>query len=117
MTSIEKQMLGTETAQIMRARGVNSLICGLSANDVGQQFMESGANAFMHKPFPCQKDALSIELLQILAKNKQSTDDLLKRSSGVELLQTSSEKGSALAQDDLANSTASDSTCGRYVKA
>lgn len=66
MASVEKQLLGTETVQAMRAKNVNSTICGLSANDVEEQFMNAGANAFMIKPFPCQKDALKLELLKIL---------------------------------------------------
>ena len=65
MASVEKQLLGTETVQAMRAKGVTSLICGLSANDLHQQFLDAGANAFMLKPFPCQKEALELELLDI----------------------------------------------------
>ena len=117
MTSIEKQMLGTETAQLMRARGVNSLICGLSANDVEQQFIEAGANAFMHKPFPCQKDALTFELLQILAKSQRSHDDLLKRADSVDRPQASSGKESAPPQNDSVYTPVSDSTSERYIEA
>lgn len=80
MASIEKQLLGTETTQAMRAQGVNSVICGISANDVEQQFLNSGADAFMRKPFPCKKDDLTSALIQILSKNKRSFADLRKRS-------------------------------------
>jgi len=67
MASVEKQLLGTETVRAMRAKGVESIICGLSANDVQDQFSDAGANAFMVKPFPCKKDALKAELWQMLA--------------------------------------------------
>ena len=66
MASVERQLLGTETARALRSRGVQSIICGLSANDMGQQFMESGANTFMMKPFPCQKDAMTRALYEVL---------------------------------------------------
>ena len=66
MASIEKQLLGTETVRAMRSKGVQSIICGLSANDIERQFMEAGANAFMFKPFPCEKDQLGCEMVRIL---------------------------------------------------
>jgi signal transduction histidine kinase/CheY-like chemotaxis protein len=66
MASAEKQLLGTETARALRAKGVKSIICGLSANDVKQSFQDAGANAFMFKPFPCQCDELKRKLLRIL---------------------------------------------------
>lgn len=65
MASIEKQLLGTETVRALRSRGVESLICGLSANDLEQQFVEAGANFFLFKPFPCEKEALSLELIRL----------------------------------------------------
>lgn len=67
MASVEKQLLGTETIRAMRVKGVQSIICGLSANDVEEHFMNAGANAFMLKPFPCQKDSLKSELLHIIS--------------------------------------------------
>jgi len=70
MASIEKQLLGTEATQALRDKGIESIICGLSANDVEEQFLNSGADAFMLKPFPCKKDALTLELLQILGKSR-----------------------------------------------
>lgn len=73
MASIEKQLLGTETAQAMRAKGVKSTLCGLSANDLEQQFFNSGADAFLLKPFPCKKDALTWELLQILGMGRRNS--------------------------------------------
>ena len=69
MASIEKQLLGTETVRAMRSKGVKSIICGLSANDIELQFMEAGAHAFMFKPFPCEKDQLSCEIVRILECN------------------------------------------------
>mmetsp|Transcript_6122 Transcript_6122/g.11095 ORF Transcript_6122/g.11095 Transcript_6122/m.11095 type:complete len:862 (+) Transcript_6122:40-2625(+) len=66
MASIEKQLLGTETVRALRSRGVKSVICGLSANDMEQQFKEAGADAFLFKPFPCEKEALSVELTRVL---------------------------------------------------
>ena len=65
MASVEKQLLGTETVRALRAKGVTSIICGLSANNVSDQFYEAGANVFMSKPFPCRKDAFTKELLKI----------------------------------------------------
>jgi hypothetical protein len=53
--SVEKQLLGTETVHAMRAKGVTAVICGLSANDVEEQFLNAGSNYFMYKPFPCKK--------------------------------------------------------------
>ena len=66
MASIEKQLLGTETVREMRSKGVESIICGLSANDLEEQFADAGANAFMLKPFPCEKETLRTELLSVL---------------------------------------------------
>ena len=69
MASVEKQLLGTETVQAMRSKGVQSVICGVSANDVEEQFLNAGADAFMAKPFPCKKDTLKVELNQLLSHN------------------------------------------------
>jgi signal transduction histidine kinase/CheY-like chemotaxis protein len=66
MASVEKQLLGTETARALRAKGVKSKICGLSANEIEKSFLESGADAFIMKPLPCRKEALCRELLRIL---------------------------------------------------
>ena len=74
MASIEKQMLGTETVRAMRALGCNSVLCGLSANDVEDEFLGAGADAFMFKPFPCEKEALKAELLRTLnSRNNNQT--------------------------------------------
>ena len=67
MASHTKQLLGTETVHALRAKGVESIICGLSANDKEEEFLQAGANAFMLKPFPCQKEALKNELFRLLS--------------------------------------------------
>jgi CheY-like chemotaxis protein len=66
MASVQKQMLGTEAVQALRAKGVACRICGLSANYKGKEFLEAGANAFTYKPFPCAPRALTNELCRIL---------------------------------------------------
>ncbi|CAB9512977.1 Sensory/regulatory protein RpfC [Seminavis robusta] len=76
MASVEKQLLGTETVRALRAKGVDSIICGLSANDLDEQFSEAGANAFMVKPFPCKKELLKDELRQMLQSREQWHQDL-----------------------------------------
>mmetsp|Transcript_13126 Transcript_13126/g.21759 ORF Transcript_13126/g.21759 Transcript_13126/m.21759 type:complete len:806 (+) Transcript_13126:126-2543(+) len=72
MASIEKQLLGTETVRLMRAKGVNCIICGLSANDKETEFLEAGANGFMMKPFPAKKEPLKAELLLLLDQESSS---------------------------------------------
>jgi len=69
MASVEKQLLGTEAVRELRARGVKSRICGLSANDKGAEFLDAGADAFSFKPFPCESRALTHELIRILYKD------------------------------------------------
>jgi signal transduction histidine kinase/CheY-like chemotaxis protein len=71
MASIEKQLLGTETVRALRAKGFKNTICGLSANDKSQEFLEAGADAFMCKPFPCGKEGLSTEILRVLEEGKK----------------------------------------------
>ena len=66
MASVDKQLLGTETVHALRAKGIESLICGLSANDMEDAFLKSGANAFMQKPFSCNQQALKQDLLGLL---------------------------------------------------
>jgi CheY-like chemotaxis protein len=66
MASVQKQLLGTETTRALRAKGVTAKICGLSANDVEDLFIEAGADSFMIKPFPCKKEALQQELVRVV---------------------------------------------------
>ncbi|KAL7565587.1 hypothetical protein ACA910_014299 [Epithemia clementina (nom. ined.)] len=55
---VEVDRTGTETIATLRARGVQSCICGLSANDIQAEFLGSGADSFMLKPIPKEKDAM-----------------------------------------------------------
>jgi CheY-like chemotaxis protein len=64
--NVEKPLLGTETVREMRSRGITAKICGLSANDVELDFLESGADAFIKKPYPCEKGALEKALVRVL---------------------------------------------------
>lgn len=67
MASVQKQLLGTETVRVIRAKGFSKpIICGLSANDVEDAFYRAGSDAFMFKPFPCKKDELEKELLKVI---------------------------------------------------
>jgi signal transduction histidine kinase/CHASE1-domain containing sensor protein/CheY-like chemotaxis protein len=66
MASIQKQLLGTECVRAMRAKGFKGLICGLSANAMEDTFISAGADAFMIKPFPCEKEQLKKELCRVL---------------------------------------------------
>jgi signal transduction histidine kinase/response regulator of citrate/malate metabolism len=72
MASVEKQLLGTEATRALRSKGVTSIICGLSANDVEQGFLIAGADLFLLKPFPCQQDKLKKELLRIINSTPKS---------------------------------------------
>lgn len=67
MTSVEKQLLGTETVRRLRSTGIESIVCGLSANDMEEPFKKAGADAFMMKPFPCKPEPLAQELLRIFS--------------------------------------------------
>jgi CheY-like chemotaxis protein len=69
MASVEKQLLGTDSVAALRAKGVTSHICGLSANDKEKEFLDAGADAFLIKPFPCEEFALTRELVRILSSN------------------------------------------------
>ena len=71
MASTEKQLLGTETVRALRSKGVKSIICGLSANDVEDSFLHAGADAFMMKPIPCKKDELRNALAKLIANRPQ----------------------------------------------
>lgn len=66
VSNTEKQLLGTETASALRSRGVQSTICGLSANDLEDSFLSSGADAFMMKPFPSNTEAMMKELVRVI---------------------------------------------------
>lgn len=66
MASIQKQLLGTETVRVLRSQGCCAKICGLSANDTEQAFLEAGADFFLFKPFKCEKEEMRAELERIL---------------------------------------------------
>ena len=66
MASMQKQLLGTETTKALRSKGVKSKICGLSANEMGDDFFAAGANAFVCKPLPTKKVLLQQILCEIL---------------------------------------------------
>lgn len=66
MASVEKQLLGTEAVSALRLQGVTSRICGLSANDIEQEFFDAGADSFMFKPFPCDEKSMTKALWKIL---------------------------------------------------
>ena len=80
MASAEKQLLGTETTRALRAKGVKAKICGLSANDVKQSFHDAGANSFMFKPFPCQKNELTRALVNIIYSDEDSMERITSAS-------------------------------------
>jgi len=67
MASIDKQLLGTETARALRNKGVKSKICGLSANDLGESFLQAGADHFMLKPMPSVPSELKRKLCEIIS--------------------------------------------------
>ena len=48
------------------AEGIESLICGLSANDMEEPFKGAGADAFMLKPFPADKNRFAQLLLDLI---------------------------------------------------
>jgi signal transduction histidine kinase/CheY-like chemotaxis protein len=58
MASTEAQLLGTETVLALREKGFKNKICGLSANDVEQSFINAGADCFILKPIPCDRRTL-----------------------------------------------------------
>lgn len=64
--TLEKPLLGTETVRAMRSKGIKARICGLSANDVEGDFLENGADLFIKKPYPCEKEALKKTLIRVL---------------------------------------------------
>jgi signal transduction histidine kinase/CheY-like chemotaxis protein len=63
-------LVGTETARHLREQGVSSLICGLSANDIRDEFKRCGADHFMNKPFPCEPKALTEAMLHLLLSDR-----------------------------------------------
>jgi CheY-like chemotaxis protein len=67
----ERPLLGTETVQLLRASGIQSRICGLSANAVEEAFMQAGADCFMLKLMPCGKVELKRQLFRVLGMDEE----------------------------------------------
>jgi response regulator of citrate/malate metabolism len=70
MPSTGRPILGTEAVREMRAICVSCTICILSANDQAAEFMKAGADGFIMKPFPCNKDRLKKEMLHLLHRRR-----------------------------------------------
>ena len=66
MPGVTKQLLGTETVQMLRQRGVRCKICGLSANDLRDGFLKAGADDFTLKPLPSKPALLKSRLLELV---------------------------------------------------
>lgn len=67
-TSVERRLSGTETARAMRAKGIQSIICGVSANDLEDAFLGSGADLFSTKPFATDQASLERFMTEALKK-------------------------------------------------
>jgi signal transduction histidine kinase/CheY-like chemotaxis protein len=71
MNSMEKQLLGTETVAALRSQGCDSIICGLSGNDVENAFLNAGADFFILKPIPASKEGLARLLRYLVFGERQ----------------------------------------------
>ena len=74
MTSVEQCMKGTDTIRALRAKGVTSIACGLSANNLKDAFLSAGADTFHLKPFPCREDELRVALQAVLRCRQERAD-------------------------------------------
>jgi signal transduction histidine kinase/ActR/RegA family two-component response regulator len=86
MVSAEKGLSGTETASLLRERGVTSIICGLSANNLKTEFLAAGADNFLLKPMPCKAAELKLTLHRIL-KERLVGNNSIASADAFELLQ------------------------------
>lgn len=76
MASTEPQLLGTEAVAAMRARGIiDCSVCGLSANDLEHEFKTAGADYFVLKPLPCEKNALIAGVIRITGRIRSRNGD------------------------------------------
>ena len=50
---------------------VKSKICGLSANDMRDAFVNAGADDFILKPMPCKPPELKKTLIRILSEDRR----------------------------------------------
>jgi two-component system chemotaxis response regulator CheY len=82
MASTEKQLLGTDAIRALRAKGFKNRICGLSANDLEQSFINAGADCFVLKPIPCERSVLEGVLDKIVRNDSDGrsaeSDGILK---------------------------------------
>ena len=67
MGTSSEQLLGSDTVIELRKRGIECVVCGMSANDVEHLFESAGADEFIFKPLPFREEALKRELLRILS--------------------------------------------------
>ena len=67
MSSTEPRMLGTELVVEIRSRGFIATLCGLSANDLGKDFKDAGADFFLCKPLPFKPDPLKQALSKLIS--------------------------------------------------
>jgi signal transduction histidine kinase/CheY-like chemotaxis protein len=74
MASTEPRLLGTETVTRLRAGGTTSTLCGLSANDLEKEFLDAGADYFLLKPLPYDRQKLEGELLRITGWIRSSSN-------------------------------------------
>jgi len=75
MESVEQSLLGTETVRAMRVKGVTSKICGLSANQMRDNFVAAGADSFLLKPFPCKEEELLPVLMELLVDDNTGNNN------------------------------------------
>jgi CheY-like chemotaxis protein len=50
----------------MRSRGIDAIICGLSANDKEIAFRQAGADGFLLKPFSTDQATLAQQVLDLI---------------------------------------------------
>jgi CheY-like chemotaxis protein len=63
-------LTGTEAVRILRTRGCESVICGLSANNLASVFESAGADMFHQKPFPYVPNDLITLLVELVRKRR-----------------------------------------------
>ena len=61
-------MLGTETVAAMRTKNVSAIFCGLSANNLEEDFRRVGAH-FLQKPFPSNKSEVESTLRRLIQES------------------------------------------------
>jgi CheY-like chemotaxis protein len=67
MGTDESKLLGSDAVYQLRKQGVrDTIICGMSANDVESMFLDAGADAFCFKPWRFQTQSMKSELERVL---------------------------------------------------